>query len=60
MVEKTLLEKSAYALSSAYVSERKMVDAIEKVREIEEFKKIPYANLQSMWLAIDAYLEMNT
>jgi hypothetical protein len=61
MIEQTTIEKAAYAMQSAYKSEPKMVDAINKViNQSEDFKKIPYNVLQGMWLSIDAYIDMNT
>ena len=52
------MKKIAYAMQEAYTKEENMGDAVHVVAE--KFPDIKDHTFRAMWLAIDAYCDLNT
>jgi hypothetical protein len=59
-MERTPIESAAYLMLDAYKSTGKMVEALDLVASKDECAGVPYNVLQGMWLALDAYHDLNT
>ena len=59
MIDSEELEKIAYAMQEAYVKSKNMGDAVHSVSE--KFPELDTKGgiLRSMWMAIDAYVDIN-
>jgi len=59
-MERTPIESAAYLMLDAYKNTKKMIDALDLVAGKNECVGVPYNVLQGMWLALDAYHNLNT
>lgn len=60
MIEREELERVAYAMEAAYKCEIKLGDAVHSVSEQFPELDTSLGILSAMWLAIDAYVDLNT
>ena len=59
-IEQTTFEKAAYAMLEAHKAQPRMIDAINLIDDNKDFEGVPYNVLQGMWMAVNAYVDVNT
>ena len=60
MVDNEKLKRAAYAMVKAYRDNLTCVDAVHSISNDDDFIDLPDGVLRGMWMAIDAYIDLNT